>query len=201
MKYKGLIAALGNPGEKYANTRHNFGWMAADHILALAKARKSMRCELLENLPDYQLYRINIAGSPYLLTKPQTYMNLSGRAVGKICGNHSISPSELLVMHDDLDLELGRIKLKRGGGMGGHHGLESIEGHLNTRDFFRLRFGIGRPETGMAIHDWVLEPFRKEELEMVSDALKKAWKGLDLFYRRGSGFAMQYLHSLQHKDD
>ncbi len=201
MKYKGLIAALGNPGEDYAKTRHNFGWMAADFILALAETRKSMRCELLQDMPDYLLYRINLAGGAYLLAKPMTYMNLSGRAVGKICGNHAIQPAQLLVMHDDLDLELGRVKLKRGGGMGGHHGLESIEEHLNTADFFRLRFGIGRPETRMAIHDWVLQPFAESETPIVSEALERAWKGLDMFYRRGSGFAMQYLHSFSPEGD
>ena len=204
MDYKGVIVGLGNPGPNYARTRHNIGFMLVDAILSLAEGRKNMRPEAIEESGDYQLWRVKFAGANRLLAKPQTYMNLSGKAVSKICGRHGLSPDQVMVAHDELDLPLGRMKLKMGGGNNGHNGLESVQECLNTGSFHRLRLGVGRPEDRFSdISKWVLSPFPEEDEAHLPDILAHAVKGLDIFYRRGTGFATQHINgfSLQTEDD
>ncbi|MBI9079849.1 MAG: aminoacyl-tRNA hydrolase [Pseudodesulfovibrio sp.] len=195
MDYKGVIVGLGNPGVQYESTRHNIGFMLVDYILALAESRKSMRPEKIEESGDYELWRVKFAGAYRLIAKPMTYMNLSGKAVSKICGRHGLKPKDLVVIHDELDLPLGRMKLKSGGGNNGHNGLESVQERLGTPDFYRLRIGVGRPQDQYKdISEWVLEPFLKENAERVPEILKHATKGLDILYRRGDGLATQHIN-------
>lgn len=201
MEYKGLIAGLGNPGPQYAATRHNVGFMVLDGLAELAKSRKSMRYEAMDISGDYELFKVSIAGKNLLAAKPMTYMNLSGKAVAAICGKFSIAPADVVVLHDELDLPLGRIKFKKGGGNNGHRGLESIQEKLGTPGFLRMRLGIGRPEFSSQVRDWVLEEFNKEEFDAVNQVVPAAIKGLDLFYRRGQGTATQFLHTFEPTTD
>jgi len=196
MDYKGLIVGLGNPGPKYEETRHNIGFMLVDHILSIAEGRKNMRLEKIEESGDYELWKVKFAGAYRLLAKPLTYMNLSGKAVSKICGRHGLTPEQVMVVHDELDLPIGRMKIKKGGGNNGHNGLESIQDSINTPNFYRLRLGVGRPQDKYKpISDWVLEPFLPENAAHLPDIIGHASKGLDIFYRRGVGFATQHINS------
>lgn len=195
MAYRGLIAGLGNPGPEYAGNRHNFGFLVLEHILALAEKRPSLRVERLKCPGELALWRVELERKPCLLLKPLAYMNRSGRAVAKVLGRHGLSPAELLVLHDELDLPLGRIKLKSGGGTNGHHGLDSIVEHLGGGEFHRLRLGIGRPPPGVDGGDWVLSDFAAEERPLVEQVLAEAFAGFRLFFVRGPAAAMQYLHS------
>lgn len=195
MDYKSAIIGLGNPGEKYKQTRHNIGFMLVDHILSLAEDRKSMRVEKIDESGDYELWRVKFAGAYRLLAKPMTFMNLSGKAASKICGRHGLKPEDVIVVHDELDLPVGRMKIKKGGGNNGHNGLESVQERLGTPNFQRLRLGVGRPaDKYKDISDWVLEPFTAEDTDHLPSILAHACKGLDIFYRRGSGFATQHIN-------
>lgn len=201
MEYKGLITGLGNPGSQYASTRHNMGFIAIDALAELGSSRKSMHFEQIQDSGNFELFKINIAGSNLLAAKPLTFMNLSGKAVAAICGKYSIPAADVVVIHDELDLPLGRIKFKKGGGNNGHRGLASIQECLGTPNFQRMRLGIGRPEFSSQVKDWVLEKFNCEELNAVNQVAQAVLKGLDLFYRRGQGFATQYLHTFEPDTD
>lgn len=202
MDYKGVIVGLGNPGPEYEKTRHNAGFMLVDHLLRLAEERKSMRLAGIEESGDYELWSAKFAGAFRLLAKPMTYMNLSGKAVSKICGRHGIRPDDVVVVHDELDLPVGRMKFKLGGGNNGHNGLESVQEGLGTPDFYRLRLGVGRPDQPFKdIKDWVLEPFDARSAAFLPDIIAHAAKGLDVFYRRGMGFAQQHVNSFALREE
>lgn len=202
MDFKGAIVGLGNPGPEYQDTRHNIGFMLVDHILHLAEERQSMRLEKIEESGDYDLWRCKFAGAYRLLVKPLTYMNLSGKAVARICGRHAIDPADLVVVHDELDLPVGRMKFKRGGSDNGHNGLKSIQERLGSPDYNRLRLGIGRPDDRYKpITDWVLEPFDEKSRAALPEIIGHAVKGLDIFFRRGMGFAQQHFNSFSVPED
>jgi PTH1 family peptidyl-tRNA hydrolase len=150
-----LIVGLGNPGRRYANTRHNIGFMVVDWLavhLAAPVWRAERRAEVT---------RCRLEGKDLVLAKPQTFMNASGEAVQGLAAWYHLPPAAILVITDDLDLPFGRLRLRPGGSAGGHNGLKSIIAHLGTADFPRLRLGIGRPEAGETI-DWVLSPFDRD---------------------------------------
>ncbi|MGE4552295.1 MAG: aminoacyl-tRNA hydrolase, partial [Desulfovibrionaceae bacterium] len=193
--HKTCIAALGNPGPEYRDTRHNLGFMLADRLLALGAERPAMRLARLPFSDDCELYALRLAGASRLLAKPLTYMNLSGQAVARVVGRNGLTPADVVVVHDDLDLPLGRIKLKRGGSSGGHKGVESIAQCLGSPEFWRLRLGIGRPPRHTAVERFVLEPFAPEEQPAVRAMLETAHKGLELMLRRGPQAAMMLLHT------
>ncbi|WP_319778751.1 aminoacyl-tRNA hydrolase [Maridesulfovibrio sp.] len=195
MEYKALIAGLGNPGPQYARTRHNIGFMAVDALADMAGSRKSMRYKKMEISGDFELFSINMAGNNILVTKPLTYMNLSGKAVAAICGRFSIPVSDVYVIHDELDLPCGRMKFKKGGGNNGHRGLESIQEKMGSPNFFRVRVGIGRPEFSSQVKDYVLEEFSTQEMETAAQMTQAAIKGLNLHFRRGQGPAIQFINS------
>lgn len=202
MDFKGAIVGLGNPGPQYADTRHNIGFMLVDHLLAMASERTSMRLQKLEESGDYELWQCKFAGAFRLLVKPMTYMNLSGKAVSKVCGRHGLTPADVVVVHDELDLPVGRMKFKKGGGDNGHNGLKSIQEQLGTPEFHRLRLGIGRPDDQYKpITDWVLEPFDDAAAAALPEILTHAAKGLDLFFRRGMGFAQQHVNSFSLREE
>jgi PTH1 family peptidyl-tRNA hydrolase len=152
-----LVAGLGNPGREYERTRHNVGWMVVDE---LARRRDgSFRSKFAGQLAEVRDGDLRLA-----LLKPETYMNVSGRSVGEAARFFKVEPGALLVVHDDVDLEPGRLQARLGGGLAGHNGLRSIAEVLGTQDFLRLRIGVGRPERGdrRPVADYVLSPFEPE---------------------------------------
>lgn len=195
MESVGLIVGLGNPGPEYEHTRHNFGFLVIDAILEAAQTRKSMHLEVLQREGDFQLWRCMLGGTSCLLAKPLTFMNLSGRAVARICGRNNIPAQEVLVLHDELDLPLGRMKLKRGGGSNGHKGIDSTAEHLGSVEFLRLRLGIGRPEHSSQVVHWVLQSFGPEDVVGVGEVCAAAVKGIGLLMRRGLTDATQFVNA------
>jgi len=149
-----LVAGLGNPGCEYERTRHNVGWLTVDEL-----ARRHggpFRSKFSGRLAEIRVEEARLA-----LLKPETYMNESGRSIGAAARFFKTEPDALLVVHDDVDLEQGRLQARTGGGLGGHNGLRSIASELGTRDFLRLRIGIGRPGRGdrRSVADYVLSGF------------------------------------------
>jgi len=168
-----LVVGLGNPGSKYERTRHNIGFMALDHIAEKEGFTFS------DSKWEAQIARVRLEGRPVLFVKPQTFMNNSGRAVGKICSYYKIAPEMITVVQDDLDLEFGRIKLVVNRGAGGHNGIISINQHLGSKNFFRIRVGIGRPagDSDISVSSFVLAKFSQPEhvtTEAVLDSIDKA---------------------------
>ena len=153
-----LVAGLGNPGREFERTRHNVGWLVLDELAR--RQGGSWRSKFSGSLAE-----IRLDGAKLALVKPETYMNESGRSVAAAARFFKVQPEWLLVVHDDVDLEPGRLQARRGGGLAGHNGLRSLAQHLGTQDFLRLRIGIGRPERGdpRPVKDWVLSPFAPEE--------------------------------------
>ena len=173
MAFAGLIVALGNPGKEYEETRHNLGWMALDEFIAdLSRAGVQVN-EIKGPKAALALWRAKINGADWLMCKPLTYMNKSGEAVGALLRFYRIELENMLVLHDEVDLPLGRIKLKKGGGTAGHNGLKSLAQHLGSQEFARLRLGVGKPVRGeMANH--VLARFRSDEAEVLEEVVKFA---------------------------
>jgi len=163
-----LIVGLGNPGKRFEATRHNIGFMVLDKLAA------EWEVELKHKSFNALWGKRTIAGNNLLLAKPQTFMNLSGTAVRQLQSFFKTDISNLIVIHDDLDLPFGAIRLKSGGGTAGHKGLASIESNLGTSGFIRVRLGIGKPVDKSRIEGYVLEPFRKEEQEVLSELLQWA---------------------------
>src|ERR671914_1033642 len=152
-----LVAGLGNPGPEYAQTRHNVGFMVADELAR--RAGGSWRGKFSGELAEVRLDGLRVA-----VLKPQTYMNESGRSVGAALRFFKVEPEALLVVHDEVDLEPGRLQARFGGGLAGHNGLRSVAGHVGSADFLRLRVGVGRPERGdpRPVSDFVLSRFPPE---------------------------------------
>jgi PTH1 family peptidyl-tRNA hydrolase len=153
-----LVAGLGNPGREYERTRHNAGWLVLDEL-----ARRhggSWRSKFSGSLAEVRLGDARLA-----LLKPETYMNESGRSVAAAARFFQVEPEALLVVHDDVDLEPGRLQARAGGGLAGHNGLRSLAQLLGSQDFLRLRIGVGRPGRGdpRPVSDWVLSDFAPEE--------------------------------------
>jgi len=152
-----LVAGLGNPGRQYERTRHNLGWLVLDEL-----ARRhggSWRSKFSGSFAEVRLGDLRLG-----LLKPETYMNESGRAVGEAARFYKVEPEGLLVVHDDVDLEPGRLQARAGGGLAGHNGLRSLAQHLGSQEFDRLRIGVGRPGRGdpRSVSDWVLSGFAPE---------------------------------------
>lgn len=159
-----LIVGLGNPGDDYAETRHNAGFKTVDAVIA--KAETISKPEWQPELGEF--FKARIEGRDFFMLKPMTFMNSSGFAVGETVGHLTISPDEMLVVCDDLDLDFGRIRMRMKGSTGGHRGLASIGEVLGTSDFPRLRIGIGRPRSvEQSIIDYVLGTWTSDEIEAV----------------------------------
>ena len=154
-----LLVGLGNPGPKYERNRHNIGYMAVDEIVrrhSFAPYRARFQSLTAEG---------NLGGGKVLVMKPTTFMNESGRAVGEAMRYYKLTPDDVLVIHDELDLAAGKIRIKKGGGLAGHNGLRSIDAHIG-KEFHRLRMGIGHPGDKDRVHGHVLSDFSKPELAM-----------------------------------
>jgi peptidyl-tRNA hydrolase, PTH1 family len=161
-----LLVGLGNPGPSYAGNRHNVGFMVVDELVRRAGGR------LTSHKSGADILDTRLAGRRVVLARPRSFMNVSGSAVAGTARFFTIAPTDVVVVHDDLDLEHGVLKLKRGGGEGGHNGLRSISASLGTRDYLRVRFGIGRPPGRMDPADFVLRDFsavQRCELDLLVD--------------------------------
>jgi len=170
-----LIVGLGNPGDEYKKTRHNIGFMVLDSLTDCWRIDKEKKqCKSL-------LGQGNIEGQKIMIAKPQTYMNNSGEAVLEILNYYKNAFDDFIIIHDDLDMDCGRIRFKRGGGSGGHNGLKSITKMLNSDDYSRLKIGIGRPPKPMKTEDYVLGNFSKEEREYIPDIVNAALNGLKMW--------------------
>ena len=175
-----LLVGLGNPGPRYAATRHNFGFMAIEALIARADELGGAPRPAMTSRKDLLATALSLpvlpggGFAPFVCVRPLTFMNLSGRAARAACDFYKVDPTDILVIHDELDLPLGRMRLKRGGGNAGHNGLKSLTQELGTPDFYRLRLGIGRPEPGRDVAGYVLETFRNEEMPIVRRVLPAA---------------------------
>ncbi len=184
-----LIVGLGNPGKEYADTRHNAGFWFLDEVAH--KAGANLR---LETRFHAQVARANLHGEEIWLLAPQTYMNVSGQAVVALASYYKITPEQMLVVHDELDLPPGTARLKRGGGAGGHNGLKDIIARLGA-DFWRLRIGIGHPGDKNAVADFVLHRPSQPEEKLIRDALDQSLSTLPLLAAGDMAGAMHRLHT------
>ncbi|GAA1668003.1 aminoacyl-tRNA hydrolase [Glycomyces endophyticus] len=177
-----LVAGLGNPGSKYAANRHNVGFMVAD-VLArrvggkFAVVRKA-RAEVCEA-------RLGVGGPRVILVKPLTFMNLSGDAVAPLAQYYGIDPEHVIAVHDELDIPFGEIRIKRGGGEGGHNGLRSLSKSLGTKDYARVRYGVGRPPGRQDAADFVLKDFAKAERPEVDLGIELAADAVEAIIEKG----------------
>ncbi len=191
-----VIVGLGNPGEQYCSTRHNIGFFVLDE---LAKRWSSpIICEKWHA----RYVSLTIGGNKVHLVKPDTYMNLSGKAVVHFFRFFKVKPDQLLVIHDDLDMAPGRVKLVKGGGAGGHNGIKSLVEALGVKDFYRLKIGIGRPGTGTVhpsfpIEKYVLSDITADDFAILQSRYDDLEDGIRLFLKGDPAKAMNLLNSLK----
>jgi PTH1 family peptidyl-tRNA hydrolase len=186
-----VVVGLGNPGPEYAQTRHNVGFRVVELLAARAGggrfSRHRSNAEVLEG---------RLAGRKVVLAKPRTFMNVSGGPVAGLVRYFSIEPADLVVVHDDLDLGFGVVRLKRGGGEGGHNGLRSISQSLGTKDYLRVRFGIGRPPGRQDPADFVLKRFSGAEAKELEFAVDLAADAAEALLSDGLEPAQNRFHTL-----
>jgi len=195
-----MIVGLGNPGPEYVTTRHNAGFWLVD-----ALAREGNATLRHESRQQGMVARARLYGEEVWLLQPQTYMNRSGISVVGLANFYKILPDEILVAHDELDLPPGTVKLKLGGGSGGHNGLKDISAHLSTQQYWRLRIGIGHPRDALGesakaagtrpdVANFVLKPPRREEQELIDTALQRAMSVMPTVIKGELERAMMQLH-------
>lgn len=184
-----LIVGLGNPGPEHALTRHNVGFWFVDALAHVTDARFRMHRK-----HQAEMTRIKIADHELLLVKPQTYVNRSGLAIRSVAEYHRVSPGEMLVAYDELDLPVGTVRLKRGGGAGGHNGVKDTIAHIGD-DFWRLRIGIGHPGNKSEVIDYVLRRAPTEEEEAIIECVAAAVEIMPLLLSAGAEKAMNKLHT------
>lgn len=178
-----LVVGLGNPTARYQSTRHNIGFRVADALLG---------AETTFDKFDGIMGKLNLEGRAVVVLKPQTYMNLSGRSVRPAMDFYKVDRSRLIVIHDELDVPFGQVRLKLGGGEAGHNGLRSISQELGSKEYVRLRVGIGRPPKEFLgqVADFVLQAFPPAEEALVGDLVQKATSAIRLVLQRGFDSAM-----------
>jgi PTH1 family peptidyl-tRNA hydrolase len=182
-----LVVGLGNPGARYAATRHNIGFMVADAVAGPTPFKERFNGKFAQT---------EVGSHTCWVLEPQTYMNLSGQSVQKAAAYFRVEPSRVLVVHDELDLPFARLKLKLGGGEAGHNGLRSISQHLGTKDYFRLRLGIGRPPEQFAGQgrDFVLDAFAPHEAELLPGFIERAVNAIHRLIEDGAEAAMNEIN-------
>ncbi len=185
-----LVVGLGNPGPRYETTRHNLGFLVADiladRIGSGFKAHKRSGAEVATG---------RLGGRSVVLAKPRVYMNESGRQVGPLANFYSVAPADVIAIHDELDIDFGRIRLKLGGGEGGHNGVRSVASALGTRDFRRVRIGIGRPPGRKDAATYVLENFTPAERREVGTICEQAADATELLIQLGVEAAQNTVHA------
>ncbi len=187
-----LIVGLGNPGQEYEKTRHNAGFLFLDYLLSTYHGTW-----LNEPRFNGQVALINIGSASVRLLKPMTFMNRSGQAVGNLSRYHKTLPDEILVVHDELDFGAGVVKLKKGGGHGGHNGLKDIVTHLNSSDFYRLRIGIDRPKSSAQVANYVLSVPNKADNERIAAACTEASNHIEEMVLGDISKAMNKLNAIK----
>ena len=180
-----LVVGLGNPGEKYENTRHNVGFLTVDELAERARVPvQKLKYRALTNT-------VELGGARALLMKPVTYMNLSGEAVGQAARFYKIPPERVLVISDDVSLPLGKLRIRKSGSAGGHNGLKNIIQHLGTDQFPRVKIGVGeKPHPDYDMADWVLSRFTGEDLKTITQAVKRAADAVECVVKDGPDKAM-----------
>ncbi len=191
-----LIVGLGNPGAKYEHTRHNAGFWLLDRLAASVGAgfREERRFQ-------GQVAVMDVAGETCRLLKPATFMNHSGQSIAALLQYYKFTPERLLVVHDDIDLEPGCVRLKRGGGHGGHNGLRHIIQALGSREFQRLRIGVGHPGARDQVVDYVLRRPAPTERALIDEAIGEALAQMPLILQGGLEQAMRVLHARRHRQN
>lgn len=184
-----LVIGLGNPGPQYETTRHNVGFLVADVLADRIGGRFSSHKKSGADVVTGRL-----VDSPIVLGKPRSYMNLSGRAVAGLARFYSIPVENIVVIHDELDLDFGTVRLKCGGGEGGHNGLRSISQSLGTKDYLRTRVGIGRPPGRMDPASYVLKPFSAAERKDLGVIVEEAADAVELLLQLGLEAAQNRVH-------
>lgn len=184
-----MIVGLGNPGTKYSGTRHNVGFLVLDQLADEAGV------SFKDSKWQAQLIKTRLWSKDVLLVKPMTFMNLSGQSVRAITSYFQVVPEDIVVIHDELDLEAGRLKMVYDRGAGGHNGIKSIIEHLGTRKFVRFRVGIGRPHGQVPPASFVLSKFAETELAEVKQVFSDIVKGLELISNDSVSGAMNFINS------
>lgn len=180
-----LLVCLGNPGERFEGTRHNVGFLAADAL----ERRERVSVTRLKNRA--LTATVTLGGQSVLVMKPVTFMNLSGEAVGPTARFYKVPADHVLVISDDTDLPLGKLRVRRGGSAGGHNGLKSIIQHLGTDQFPRIKVGVGhKPHPDYDMADWVLSRFQGEDRAVIEAAAEKAVEAAECYIARGADEAM-----------
>jgi len=186
-----LIIGLGNPGQGYSNNRHNIGFMCLKHFA------KEHGIEFDKKQADARTGLGNIEGIDVVLAKPQTYMNLSGKSVTRLMNKYKLTPEDIIVFHDDMDLPLGKVRIRMGGSSGGHNGINSIIAEIGTREFIRIKIGIGRPERDednrvydREIVDYVLSNFSRDEKKQLEPSIEKVSDAILCLLTEGLDAAM-----------
>ena len=195
-----LVVGLGNPGPTYASHRHNVGYLVVDELARRAGAKFAAHRLMRADTSETRLTASGIGGigadaERVVLLKSRTFMNESGIAVGKAAAFYKVDPAHVVAVHDELDIDFGQLRLKRGGGDNGHNGLRSIRAHLGTGDFFRVRFGIGRPPGRQDPADFVLSPFPASAREDVGVEVSRAADAVELLIGQGLSAAQNRFNS------
>ncbi|WP_338890082.1 aminoacyl-tRNA hydrolase [Rhodococcus sovatensis] len=184
-----LIVGLGNPGSQYETTRHNAGFMVADVLADRIGAKFSSHKK-----SNSDIVTARLGDQSVIVAKPRTFMNLSGQPVASLARFYSVEPANIVVIHDELDIDFGTIRLKLGGGEGGHNGLRSITQHLGTKDYLRVRVGVGRPPGRMDPASYVLKPFSSAERKDLGVICEEAADAAELVLRVGLEAAQNQVH-------
>jgi PTH1 family peptidyl-tRNA hydrolase len=183
-----LVVGLGNPGKRYALTRHNAGFMAVDTL----SSRTGADCSRSQfgALVD----RTDVSSNPVVLAKPQSFMNRSGQPVASLKGYYKVDAEQVVVIHDELDLPFGTVKVKLGGGHGGHNGLRDIMKHFSGKDFVRVRVGVSRPPPGWDVANYVLAPWSGDEQDQLEDVMRRAADAVEVIVSDGAKSAMNQIN-------
>jgi PTH1 family peptidyl-tRNA hydrolase len=183
-----VVVGLGNPGSRYAGTRHNVGYEVVERLAASPRAGR------FQNRFQAQMAELQEDAGKVLLVKPETFMNLSGRCVRQVCDFYQVAPGDLLVVCDDVNLPLGKLRIRARGSHGGHNGLRDVQNHLGTTEYSRLRLGVGNSGQGDRV-DYVLGRFRPAEKPVMEEALQTAVQAVAVWIHRGVEVCMNQFNA------
>ncbi|WP_414976617.1 aminoacyl-tRNA hydrolase [Gordonia sp. (in: high G+C Gram-positive bacteria)] len=190
-----MIVGLGNPGPAYEKTRHNIGAMVADGLVFSYGEKYTVHKKSGAEVATVRLPGPSGTPEPVLVAKARTYMNTTGRQIGPLVKYYDVAPQDLIVLHDELDIDFGQVRLKQGGGEGGHNGLRSISQAVGTRDYLRVRLGIGRPPGRQDPADFVLKPFPSADKDEVELLIRNGIDATELLVKDGLVDAQNIVHT------